>query len=82
MTQTERIFNNFPKIKNTIALAIKQHKKKAMMEKNSEILFGMPIFKSPNGYIYTVSDVKKSLYCGKCSNSPSNLVPLKKTGCK
>ena len=78
----EIMFNNLPKIKKTIKLAIQQHKKKAMMEKNTVFLGGVPIFPSPNGYLYTVSDAKKSFFCADCYKPDHKLVQLKKTGYK
>jgi len=78
----ERIFNNFPKIKNTIKLAIQVQRKKHMIEKGTEWSGGFPIFKSPKGYLYTVSDVQKSLYCADCYKPDLKLIRLIKTGRK
>jgi len=82
----EIMFNNLPKIKKTIKLAIQQHKKKAMMEKGTVFFGGLPIFTSPNGYLYTISDEQKSIYCADCYKPEHNLehklVHLKKTGRK
>jgi hypothetical protein len=71
-----------PKIKKTVKTAMLKHKKKRMMEKNAVPLGGMPIFTSPNGYLYTVSDDKKSIFCADCYASNSKLIPLEKTGRK
>jgi len=73
-----KIFNILPKIAKTIKLQIQLCKKKHMMEKGTEFSGGLPIFKSPKGYLYTVSDDQKSLYCAGCYNQNSKLIRLEK----
>jgi hypothetical protein len=72
----EKTLHVFSKIGHTIKLAIKLHKKKRMMEKGSVSFNGLPILLSPKGYLYTVSDVKKSLFCADCYKTSSRLIPL------
>jgi len=74
------ICTNFQKIKRTIILAIKLIKKKQMYEKGTVFEGGVPIFKSPYGYLYDMSGDKKIFFCADCYNAKH--VRLVKTGCK
>jgi len=53
-----------------------------MIEKGTIFTGGMPIFKSPKGYLYTVSDDNKSLFCADCYKPDLKLIRLEKTGYK
>jgi hypothetical protein len=68
------------KIYDTIKKEKQQHKLYPKIEKNAVLLAPFPIVKSPKGYIYYPDSKKKTLYCGKCYTSPSNLTLLIKTG--
>ena len=61
----------------------KQQKPKYFkIEKNAVPLPGIPMVKSPKGYVYQPDQhpKKRTLYCGNCYKMPSNLLPLNKTG--
>jgi len=57
-----KFFSILTKIAKTIKLQMQLCRKKHMIEKNTEFSGGIPIFKSPKGYLYTVSDVQNPCF--------------------